>query len=268
MEQLADVISKNKVTHTLLLPSLYQLLLKHGSLEKLSSLTTVAVAGEACPGSLCQLHFDKMPATRLYNEYGPTEATVWCIAHKITPEDAAGPVPIGRPIANTQAFILDKKFQPVPVGVPGELYIGGAGVTEGYWNRPDLTADRFVKFPAHSSPLTPHSSPLYKTGDLARYRPDGLIEFLGRADRQVKIRGYRIELDEIRDVLQKHPSVKEAVVVVRNEGKEVDETERLAMILGEMEESEALQLLDAVSSWTDAPRNTNTQIHKHPNTHP
>ena len=151
MERLAEVISKNKVTHTLLLPSLYQLLLQHATLEKLASLSTVIVAGEVCPASLCQLHFEKIPAAGLYNEYGPTETTVWCIAHRISPEDVSVPVPIGRPIANTQAFIFDKNRQPVPPGVTGELYIGGAGVSNGYWKRPELTTERFSPLPTSPS---------------------------------------------------------------------------------------------------------------------
>lgn len=250
MERLADIVCQNKVTHTLLLPSLYALLLQHAPAEKLASLQAVSVAGEACNADLCKLHFDKMPGTSLYNEYGPTEATVWCIAHKIQPGDVDGAIPIGRPIANTQVFILDKNKQPVPVGVPGELYIGGAGIARGYLNRPQLTAQCF----AHS-PFTPeqsgqatHHSPLYRTGDLARYRPDGIIEFLGRADQQVKIRGYRIELNEIKAVLQKHPSVKEALVVVRKEVATADETERLAAILAGMKEAEAERLLATVES--------------------
>ena len=122
-----------------------------------------------------------------------------------------GPPTIGRPIANTRIYILDGNRQPVPIGVPGELYIGGAGVARGYLNRPELTAERFASNPFTNEP----NRRLYRTGDLARYRSDGNIEFLGRADNQVKIRGYRIELGEIEAALNKHTRVKDCVVGVR-----------------------------------------------------
>jgi surfactin family lipopeptide synthetase A len=122
-------------------------------------------------------------------------------------------VPIGRPIANTQLYILDPVLQPVPIGIPGELYIGGDGLARGYLNRPDLTAEKFIPNPFGSEP----GARLYKTGDLARHRPDGNLEFLGRLDHQVKLRGFRIELGEIEAVLGGHPAVREAVVVVRED---------------------------------------------------
>jgi amino acid adenylation domain-containing protein len=154
------------------------------------------------------------PETVLINEYGPTETVVGCCVYKMAKgESRTGPVPIGRPIANVQLYIMDKFEQPVPIGVVGELYIGGAGVARGYLNRPQLTAEKFVPNPFSVVP----GERLYRTGDLARYLTDGNIECLGRIDDQVKIRGFRIELGEIETVLKLHPSVREAVVVARED---------------------------------------------------
>jgi acyl-CoA synthetase (AMP-forming)/AMP-acid ligase II len=150
----------------------------------------------------------------LVNEYGPTEATVWCTVHHIEPPQdpngLAARVPIGRPIANTQVFLLDEAGLPVPVGVPGELWVGGAGLAAGYWNRPEQTAAAFVvcDLPGRKGIR------LYRTGDIARFLPDGTIDLLGRADEQVKIRGQRIELGEIEAALRVHPDVRDAAVVV------------------------------------------------------
>lgn len=155
------------------------------------------------------------PATRLVNEYGPTETVVGCCVHEVRPDDPeTGSIPIGRPIANTQLYVLDKYGNVAPIGVVGELYIGGDGVARGYLNRPELTSERFLPDPFRNEP----AARLYRTGDLARYRPDGILEYLGRIDHQVKIRGYRIELEEIESVLSEHPSVKECVVVAIGEG--------------------------------------------------
>ncbi|MBD2120461.1 non-ribosomal peptide synthetase [Trichocoleus sp. FACHB-262] len=172
------------------------------------------------------------PETLLVNEYGPTETVVGCCGYTVTPNDPeTGSVPIGRPIANTQLYILDEHLQPVPIGVVGELFIGGTGLARGYLNRPELTAERFIPNPLalpHSSHptlrerfqrtlLTPHSSLLYKTGDLARYRPDGTLEYLGRTDHQVKFKGFRIELGEIETVLRQHPEVQDAIALVHTD---------------------------------------------------
>src|SRR5262249_11106641 len=148
----------------------------------------------------------------LWNLYGPTETTIWSTIIEVQSGEES--VPIGRPIANTETYVLDAHSQPVPIGVHGELYIGGDGLAQGYLNRPELTAERFVVNPFSDQA----GSRLYRTGDLARYRADGNIEFLGRLDSQVKIRGYRIELGEIETVLNQHPSVKETVVVAVNDG--------------------------------------------------
>src|ERR1700680_1032924 len=133
--------------------------------------------------------------------YGPTETTIWSAVHQVTAEEF--PVSIGRPIANTQMYILDPHLHPVPIGVPGELHIGGIGLARDYWNRPELTAQKFI---ADSFCAEPRAR-LYKTGDLVLYRPDGAIECLGRLDHQVKMRGFRIELGEIESVLRECPGI-------------------------------------------------------------
>ena len=149
---------------------------------------------------------------RLFNEYGPTETVVGCVVYEVKPgEHGVGAVPIGRAIPNTRVYILDEKLRPVPVGVRGELYIGGSGVGRGYWQRPELTAERFLPDPFAETA----GARLYRTGDVVRYRNDGQMEFVGRTDDQVKIRGYRIEPGEIEAVLREYPAVGEAVVVAR-----------------------------------------------------
>jgi amino acid adenylation domain-containing protein len=150
----------------------------------------------------------------LVNNYGPTENSVVTTSCLVLPKERTDITPpIGRPIANTQVYLLDAQMQPVPIGVPGELYIGGAGLARGYLNRPELNAEKFIPNPFSNKP----GARLYKTGDLARYLPDSNIEFLGRIDQQVKIRGFRIELGEIESVLQQHPGVQEAVVIARED---------------------------------------------------
>ena len=152
----------------------------------------------------------------VWNVYGPTEATIWSTVHRVDAEDGkAGSVSIGRPIANTRIYIVDRLFQPVPIGVPGELLIGGDGLARGYLNRPDLACERFVADP-FADPAKPGTR-LYRTGDLVRYTPDGRISFLGRIDFQVKVRGYRIELGEIEAVLDHHPAIEKSVVITRED---------------------------------------------------
>jgi amino acid adenylation domain-containing protein len=157
---------------------------------------------------------DFAPDTVLINEYGPTETVVGCCVYQVPPEERRqGSVPIGCPIINTQIYLLDAHLQLVPIGVPGELYVGGVGLANGYLNQPGLTAEKFIPNPFGQEP----GARLYRTGDLARYLPDGNIEFLGRMDDQVKIRGFRIELQEIEKVLSQHPTVQEAIVLARED---------------------------------------------------
>ena len=207
-------LRENKITHITLPPSALAVL----SWENLSSLQTIIVAGEACSPELVKKWSQ---GRNFFNGYGPTEGSVCATIAKCTPFDEK--ITIGRPLPNVQIYILDPHLQPVPIGVAGELHIGGAGLARGYLNRPELTAEKFISNPFVSldPPLTPldkggeQPSKLYKTGDLARYLPDGQIEYLGRIDNQVKVRGFRIELGEIEAVLSQHPLVQEAVVIAR-----------------------------------------------------
>jgi len=202
------------ITHITLPPSALAVL-PH---EELPVLQTIIVAGEACSPQLMK----KWSVGRnFFNGYGPTEASVCATIAKCHPDDEK--VTIGRPITNVQIYILDAQLQPVPIGVAGELHIGGAGVARGYLNRPELTQEKFIPNPFKNSKVKSlpsnevkgQKSKLYKTGDLARYLRDGNIEFLGRIDNQVKIRGFRIELGEIEAVLSQHPMVQETVVVAQ-----------------------------------------------------
>lgn len=212
-QYLAKLIEQYRISHLLCLPSLYQLILEQARPEQIVSLRMVIVAGEPCPPGAIALHYEVLQKASLYNEYGPTEATVWCSVHKCQAEEKYIRVPIGRAIANTQIYILDSHQQPVPIGVPGEIYIGGAGITRGYLNRPELTAEKFIPNPFSDA----GEARLYKTGDLARYLPDGEIDFIDRVDRQVKLRGFRIELGEIEEVLTQYPEVKQTAVSVRED---------------------------------------------------
>lgn len=169
----------------------------------------LVIGGEALFGEALTFYRKQNPAIELINEYGPTEATVGCCVYRVPPgEPASGPVPIGRPIANVSLYVLDRNLQPVPWGVPGELYIGGPGLAEGYHRRPELTAERFIADPFRAEP----GARLYKTGDLVRYRPDGSLLFLGRLDNQVKVRGFRIELHEIEAALLEYAEVRDVLV--------------------------------------------------------
>ena len=177
------------------------------------SARVVVIGGEALATERVRVWREHAPETRLINEYGPTETVVGCCVYEVNNETSwEGDVGIGRPIANTQLYVLDGRMEPVAIGVVGELYIGGEGLARGYLRRPELTAQKFVPHPFAND----GGARLYRTGDLARYRSDGELEFLGRLDEQVKVRGYRIELGEIESVLRECAGVKEAVVVVED----------------------------------------------------
>jgi amino acid adenylation domain-containing protein len=207
--KIVHLIAQQQISHLLCLPSLYALVLAQAPPQQLASLRTAIVAGELCLATLVNLHYEQLPQATLFNEYGPTEATVWSSVHRCQPQDLELSVPIGHPISNTQIYLLDDQQRLVPIGVPGELYVGGEGVARGYLNRPDLTSEKFVTNPFSDQP----TARLYRTGDLARYRPDGSLEFLDRIDQQVKIRGFRIELGEIEGILTQHPHIQDAVVL-------------------------------------------------------
>lgn len=212
-KQLGELVAKSQISHMLCVPSLYGELLETADSEQLKTLRTVIVAGEACPKQLVGAHYQLLPRTSLFNEYGPTETTVWSNVYACDPAVVYGSTPIGKPIANTSTYVLDRQLQPVPLGVPGELHIAGTGVARGYLGQPGLTRERFISNPFGGKP----GDRLYKTGDLVRYLPDGNLEFLGRLDQQIKIRGLRVELTEIETALLEHPDVRETVVIAEEE---------------------------------------------------
>ena len=212
-DSLTRLIDEHQVSHWNSVPSLLRVVLAEAPRERVRSLRVIFLGGEACPLDLPDLIRAQLPQVELHNEYGPTEATVWCTVHVCEPGAMAATVPIGHPIANTEIYILDDRLQPLPVGVAGELYIGGVGVTRGYLDRPALTAERFVPDPFGHRP----GARLYRTGDLARWRGDGSIDFLGRIDHQVKVRGHRIELGEVEAALTRHPRLTDAVAVARED---------------------------------------------------
>lgn len=208
---LAAQIAIHNVTHLQCTPSLARMLIQDNkALKAMGSLRKLMLGGEALSISLAQQLRSELSA-EIYNMYGPTETTIWSATHSVV--EVGSTVPIGRPIANTKIYILDRYLQPVPIGVPGELFIGGTGVVRGYLNQPELTAQKFISNPFSDQ----QEARLYKTGDLVRYRPDSTIEFLGRLDHQVKIRGYRIELGEIESVISKCPEVRDCAVILHEE---------------------------------------------------
>ena len=239
---LAAFVARHAVTHTLCLPTLWDAVLEHAPIRLLRSLRTVIVAGEACSPRLVRRHHEALPTVALWNEYGPTEATVWCTVYRVPHDFDGATVPIGSPIAGAHVYVLDAGGAPAPVGVPGELWIGGAGIAAGYLNRPEETAARFVPDPFDAVP----GARMYRTGDRARWRDDGLLEFLGRVDQQIKVRGYRIEPAEIEMMLRQHPAVREVHVAARTSAGPASpstDVDRLVAALEAMDPQEAERVL-------------------------
>ncbi len=210
---LVNIIAEQGITTLHFVPSMLSIFLETAGLERCAGIRQVFASGEALAYELQQRFFERMGAAELHNLYGPTEAAVDVTYWPCKPNSEKSIVPIGRPVANTQIYILDPNLQPTPIGVPGELHIGGIQLARGYLNRPELTAEKFIPDPFSETP----GARLYKTGDLARFLADGNVEYLGRTDFQVKLRGLRIELGEIESVLGRCEGVLQAVVIVRED---------------------------------------------------
>jgi natural product biosynthesis luciferase-like monooxygenase protein len=210
------MIEEYGITHLQCTPSMASMLLASpGAASALRGLRQLLIGGEAFPVGLAR-DLRRVVGGTIVNMYGPTETTIWSSTYQLEDEEWSDTeaVPIGRPIANTTFYVLDARLRPVPVGIVGELFIGGDGVARGYLDRPELNAERFLPDPFGRSP----NGRLYRTGDLVRYREDGVLEYVGRADHQVKLRGYRVELGEIEAALSAHPAVRESAVVLRGGG--------------------------------------------------
>jgi amino acid adenylation domain-containing protein len=223
--KLAEALSTSGATIMQATPATWRLLVE-GNWAGDKNLK-VLCGGEALPRDLAN---DLVPrCASLWNMYGPTETTIWSAVEPI--EAGEGLISIGRPIANTQIYVLDQRMRPAPIGVTGDLYIGGDGLARGYLNRPELTAEKFIK----DSIRLESGARIYKTGDLARFRADGKIDFLGRSDFQVKVRGYRIELGEIEAILHEHPAIKQAVVMARQMGPHDDDKQLIGYVISDAE---------------------------------
>jgi amino acid adenylation domain-containing protein/non-ribosomal peptide synthase protein (TIGR01720 family) len=228
-EALAARFAKHPIDVLKIVPTHLEALLAVVPAERLLPRRRLIVGGEAASaGLVAELRRAAEGGLKVWNHYGPTETTVGAMVYRVAPEPADGlgeplRLPLGSPLPNAQVFLLDRGLRPVSVGMPGEIFIGGDGISRGYLGRPDLTAERFVP-----SPFGPAGGRLYRTGDLARFRTDGLVELIGRADHQIKLRGYRIELGEIEATLRRHPDVRDAAVVLREErtGESADRGER------------------------------------------
>jgi amino acid adenylation domain-containing protein len=209
-DYLVEVINKEKVTTLHFVPAMLQAFLTNETVSAgCGSVRRIICSGEALSVELAEQCMERLPHAELHNLYGPTEAAVDVTAWHCKPGEQRASVPIGRPVSNTEIYILDRELRPVPIGVSGELYIGGTQLARGYHGRPALTAERFICHPLSQR----GGERLYRTGDIARFRADGSIEYMGREDHQVKIRGYRIELGEIETVLREHKQVQDAVVI-------------------------------------------------------
>jgi len=247
-EQLGDYIRREQLDYFKLAPSYLAALLAGAEPEKIMPRRVLLVGGEAFGRGLAEQALRLGGAAcKVVNHYGPTETTVGVLTYQVEPGegergvDAGATLPIGRPLGNTRVYVLDEHMSPVPVGVVGELYVGGADVARGYLGRPELTAERFVPDMYGGEA----GARLYRTGDVARWAPDGNVEFLGRIDHQVKIRGYRVEIEEIETVLEEHSAVRTAVVEARADGRgEL----RLVCYVVWKDDSESTQL-DGLRTW-------------------
>ncbi|MFN5457225.1 non-ribosomal peptide synthetase, partial [Bradyrhizobium sp.] len=210
---LVEVIRRERITTLHFVPSMLQIFVEYAEAGSCTSVKRVMCSGEALSPVLAARLLERLEGTELHNLYGPTEAAVDVTAWRCAKEASDASVPIGRPISNTQIYILDQHGDPVPIGVAGEIHIGGVQVGRGYLNRPELTAERFVedRFSDEAG------ARLYRTGDLGRWLGDGTIAYLGRNDFQVKIRGFRIELGEIEARLSEHAGVRDAAVIARED---------------------------------------------------
>ena len=217
-------------------PSAFTELLRAGALP--SSVEVVNLAGEALAGKLAQAAYQQDGVREVYNLYGPSEDTTYSMCALVPKGEQEEPT-IGKAITNTQVYLLDSRLQLVPVGIPGELYIGGAGLARGYWKRAELTAEKFIPSPYSEV----GGARLYRTGDLAKYRADGEIEFIGRIDEQVKLRGYRIELGEIESVLNGHPAVAGSVVMARVDAGNTDQRLLAYVVLNDVEQKAGINEL-------------------------
>ncbi|MDX9972356.1 MAG: amino acid adenylation domain-containing protein, partial [FCB group bacterium] len=241
LRELGDIVKRRGVTTLWLTAGLFHPMVDH-ELDSLKGLRQLLAGGDVLSPDHVRRALEGLPGCTLINGYGPTECTTFSCCYPMRDADSVGdPVPIGGPIANTQCYVLDARLQPVPVGVEGELYIGGDGVAKGYLNREELTAERFIQNPFGQGRL-------YKTGDRVRWRNDGLIEFLGRSDFQVKIRGFRVELGEIETALDQHPDVRQSVVVAQ---ERADGDKRLVAYITPREGylDEAIDTSEQVGTW-------------------
>ncbi|HEY7418361.1 MAG TPA: amino acid adenylation domain-containing protein, partial [Ktedonobacteraceae bacterium] len=212
IDYLLSLIARHQITVLHLIPSLLRVFLEQPDLSSCASVRHVYAGAEPLPFELWQRYRQRFSAP-LHNVYGPTETTIDATCWSATVDSGEQRVLIGRPLSQVEVYLLDASGQPVPIGVPGEIYLGGAGLARGYLHRPELTAERFVPHPFSRQP----GARLYRTGDLARYLPDGRLEYVGRVDNQVKVRGFRIELGEVENALSQHPAVAQAVALVNED---------------------------------------------------
>lgn len=237
-EKLIDALIKYNITTLQCVPAFLKALLENGAFDKCNKLIDIFCGGEALSQSLVDKSSKLLPNSNVYNLYGPTECTIDATAYDCSSLYSPS-VSIGTPISNTQIYILDQYNNPVPLGVAGELYIAGDGLARGYFNRPELTEEKFVTNPFNTNPVNP-SLRMYKTGDLARWREDGNIEYLGRIDTQIKIRGFRIETGEIETQLNRHPEIKDSVVIAK--GQEVNKKLIAFYVVRETAENKIVEL--------------------------